>query len=252
MLTDEQRNALEVAADTLIERFAAPIRALLSASKPAVPMQSREAAAEIVPSHFVQGGIAVKLLDQSLPVGAKLYTAPQPSQPAQAGEACTYPRCGCAQACSDRTRSAVVLDDERAAFADGFFVYDPNGGHVEFYDTDAQRAEAHEEAIGEYRKDSISDGEWSLDVEKIVSGIVTHKTVAVNDDGETCDYSARAASPQATATHPAQTERALTDERIMHIVRYSTVGSNAIAPDEWCAFARALLAAQPELGGDRG
>lgn len=31
-LTDEQRKALEVAADALIERYAAPIRALLSAS----------------------------------------------------------------------------------------------------------------------------------------------------------------------------------------------------------------------------
>lgn len=38
MPTDEQRKALEVAADTLIERFAAPIRALLSASEPAASM----------------------------------------------------------------------------------------------------------------------------------------------------------------------------------------------------------------------
>lgn len=37
----------------------------------------------------------------------------------------------------------------------------------------------------------------------------------------------------------------MTDDEIMHVVRYSTVGSNAIAATEWCAFARALLARQP-------
>lgn len=33
------------------------------------------------------------------------------------------------------------------------------------------------------------------------------------------------------------------NDEIMRIVRYSTAGSNAIAPEEWCAFARALLSA---------
>lgn len=50
----------------------------------------------------------------------------------------------------------------------------------------------------------------------------------------------RAAAPQAGVT--------LTDEQIMRIVRYSTVGSNAIAPSEWCAFARALLTAEKVAG----
>lgn len=35
----------------------------------------------------------------------------------------------------------------------------------------------------------------------------------------------------------------MTDEKIMEIVRYSTVGSNAIPKTEWCAFARAVEAA---------
>jgi hypothetical protein len=35
----------------------------------------------------------------------------------------------------------------------------------------------------------------------------------------------------------------VTDDEIMHVVRYSTVGSNAIQTSEWCAFARALLSA---------
>ncbi|MFM0226166.1 hypothetical protein [Paraburkholderia dipogonis] len=105
--------------------------------------------------------------------------------------------------------TAVVLDDERAPPSE-YFVYDPNGGHVEFYETDAQRAEAHAEAVAEYRKESISDGEWSPDVECIVSGVVTHKTVSVNDDGETCDYEARAASPQPVEQ---TAEPSLTDEQ---------------------------------------
>ncbi|WP_186308506.1 hypothetical protein [Paraburkholderia sp. BCC1885] len=101
--------------------------------------------------------------------------------------------------------TAVVLDYERAAPSCEYFVYDQNGGHVEFYETDAQRAEGHAEGIAEYRKESISDGEWPLDVECIVSGVVTHKTVSVNDDGETCDYEARATSPQ-PAAQPSRAE----------------------------------------------
>jgi hypothetical protein len=41
----------------------------------------------------------------------------------------------------------------------------------------------------------------------------------------------------------------MTDDEIMHVVGYSTVGSNAIAPTEWCAFARAILARQPAAIG---
>ena len=145
--------------------------------------------------------------------------------------------------CGKPAPSAVVLDDERAAPTNEYFVYDPSGGHVEFYETDAQRAEGHAEAIAEYRKESISDGEWSLDVECIVSGVVTHKTVSVNDDGETCDYEARAASPQPVA----QTERALTVHDLRNI-EGRLIGSGYVGT---MAKVRALLtAAQPASGGD--
>ncbi|MCA8326236.1 hypothetical protein LGN29_39395 [Burkholderia cepacia] len=65
--------------------------------------------------------------------------------------------------------------DERAFPAtDGYFVYDRAGGHVEFYDTDAERDAAHREAIAEYRRDAMHDQEWPTEVEGIVSGVVTH------------------------------------------------------------------------------
>lgn len=93
----------------------------------------------------------------------------------------------------------AVKSDERTIEAGGFFVYDPSGGHVQFYDTDAQRTEAHREAIGEYRRDSMDDGEWSLDVENIVSGMVTHKTAAIDEHDESCDYAEVAVVPRAGA-----------------------------------------------------
>lgn len=46
------------------------------------------------------------------------------------------------------------------------------------------------------------------------------------------------ASPQATV-------EPLTDEQILHLVRYSTCGSAAIPDAEWCSFARALFASLP-------
>ncbi|WP_205182702.1 hypothetical protein [Burkholderia sp. LMG 13014] len=67
--------------------------------------------------------------------------------------------------------------DERAfPTTDGYFVYDRAGGHVEFYDTDAERDAAHREAIAEYRRDAMHDQEWPTEVEGIVSGVVTHTT----------------------------------------------------------------------------
>jgi len=102
------------------------------------------------------------------------------------------------------TAQAAVPQDERGAPWSEYFVYDPSGGYVEFYESDAQREKAHNDAIAEYRKDSILDGEWSLDVESVVSGVVTHKTVAIADDGESCDYEARATSTSANVAQGAE------------------------------------------------
>lgn len=69
-----------------------------------------------------------------------------------------------------------------------YFVYDPEGNGFDLYDTDAQREAAHLAAIAEARQAAMDDGEWSLDVERIVSGFVTHATVAAEMDGGGCDY----------------------------------------------------------------
>lgn len=87
--------------------------------------------------------------------------------------------------------------DERAAQNKGYFVYDPEDNGFELYATDAERAEAHNTAIKECRQEAIDDGEWSLEVESIVSGIVTHLTVAIQMDGDSCDYEARATASTA-------------------------------------------------------
>lgn len=89
---------------------------------------------------------------------------------------------------------AAAPADERAAQNKGYFVYDPEGNGFELYATDAERAEAHNTAIKECRQEAIDDGEWPLEVESIVSGIVTHLTVATQVDGDSCDYEARAAA----------------------------------------------------------
>ncbi|WP_150625956.1 hypothetical protein [Pandoraea captiosa] len=75
-----------------------------------------------------------------------------------------------------------------------YFVYDNEGGYEE-YGTDAERAAAHKSAISGY----LDDG-WSEEVDSVVSGIVTHKTVKCNveqrpkscvehpeHDGDNCD-----------------------------------------------------------------
>lgn len=69
-----------------------------------------------------------------------------------------------------------------------YFVYDPEGNGFDLYDTDAQREAAHLAAIAEARQAAMDDGEWALDVERIVSGFVTHTTVAAEMDGGGCDY----------------------------------------------------------------
>jgi hypothetical protein len=63
---------------------------------------------------------------------------------------------------------------------------------------------------------------------------------------------ARAASTQSTATQPAQTQLALTDECVRKAVCAATAEVGIAAPGhEWnMAFARAILAAQPVSGAD--
>ncbi|VVE54173.1 hypothetical protein [Pandoraea terrigena] len=75
-----------------------------------------------------------------------------------------------------------------------YFVHDNEGGYNEFK-SDAERDAAHKSAIEGY----LDDG-WSEEVDSVVSGIVTHKTVKCNveprpescaehpeNDGENCD-----------------------------------------------------------------
>jgi hypothetical protein len=119
------------------------------------------------------------------------------------------------------TKSAVVLDDERAAPVDARYVVIGYGEtdhpqaafanereqlldavlgmmYTKASDADAEIQEA-------YAKDLADDDEWSHEgiwrTEFEIGGIVIY------------DLGPRAASPQATATQPAQTERALTDAK---------------------------------------
>jgi hypothetical protein len=91
-------------------------------------------------------------------------------------------------------RAAAAASREASGTKGRFFVYDPSGGHIDFYDTDAERDKAHKESIADYRHDAILDGELSHDVESIVSGIVTHTTVEVSGEGEGSDFEAQSAS----------------------------------------------------------
>ncbi len=96
--------------------------------------------------------------------------------------------------------------DERAALpSDGFFVYDPAGPHVEFYDTDAERDAAHRDAINEYRREAMHDQEWSTEVVGIVSGIVTHTTDELKVDEDSYDYEPRVVLSQARAASANET-----------------------------------------------
>lgn len=92
-------------------------------------------------------------------------------------------------------RPAITLEEAELPTG-GFFVYDPECGHVEFYDTDADRDAAHREAINEYRRDAQHDQEWPTAVDGIVSGIVTHTTseLKVHEDGY--EYEPRPVSPR--------------------------------------------------------
>jgi hypothetical protein len=127
----------------------------------------------------------------------------------------------------------VVLDDERAAF----------------------RTAIEEMVV------MLENGEWAEHVAETIAGgdeLASRLEAAItelhNDIGE--DRSARAASPQATATQPEQTERALTVTPAMvkaampwlanlHHMRKTDKASNV---EE--AIKAALTAAQPASGAD--
>ena len=100
-------------------------------------------------------------------------------------------------------RQAEQAVAERAFPAtDGYFVYDRAGGHVEFYDTDAERDAAHREAIAEYRRDAAHDQEWPMEVEGIVSGVVTHMTGELKAHEDSYEFEPRAVAAQARASSP--------------------------------------------------
>ena len=96
------------------------------------------------------------------------------------------------------TKQAPAVEAEARDERSGYFVYDPEGNGFDFYATDTQREAAHKAAIEECRKAAFDNGEWPLAVEDIVSGIVTHKTVASNIEGESYDYQAHAALSRAS------------------------------------------------------
>jgi hypothetical protein len=60
----------------LLDAGAAPQSTTPQADAAIAAGEAGEAVGEIASSHFVQGGTTVKLFDQSLPVGTKLYAAP--------------------------------------------------------------------------------------------------------------------------------------------------------------------------------
>lgn len=107
---------------------------------------------------------------------------------------------------SNLHQAAPAPADERAAPpTDGYFVYDPAGPHVEFYDTDAERDAAHRDAINEYRREATHDQEWSTEVVGIVSGIVTHTTAELKVDEDSYDYEPRVVPSQARAASASET-----------------------------------------------
>ncbi|AAR89350.1 gp58 [Burkholderia phage Bcep43] len=106
----------------------------------------------------------------------------------------------------DALQPAPSPADERAALStDGYFVYDPAGPHVEFYDTDAERDAAHRDAINEYRREATLDQEWPTEVVGIVSGIVTHTTDELKVDEDSYDYEPRAVRSHARAASASET-----------------------------------------------
>jgi hypothetical protein len=56
-----------------------------------------------------------------------------------------------------------------------WFVYSPYEQEISFYQTEEAAKKAFEEAIEEYRKESILDGEWDKAVEEVCMGRVTHE-----------------------------------------------------------------------------
>lgn len=94
----------------------------------------------------------------------------------------------CKQCYGEATSGEQGAANDQNSAKHRYFVYDPEGNGFDLYDTDAQREAAHLAAIAEARQAAMDDGEWALDVERIVSGFVTHTTVAAEMDGGGCDY----------------------------------------------------------------
>ncbi|AOJ07623.1 hypothetical protein [Burkholderia mayonis] len=115
----------------------------------------------------------------------------------------------------------------------GFFVYDAGCGHVEFYDTDFERDAAHRDAINEYRREAMRDQEWSMDVEGIVSGVVTHTTAELKVEDGGYEYEPRLAIPQpAQADAPADAREPITRESALAAIdEFELVCDNNIARD---------------------
>lgn len=102
-----------------------------------------------------------------------------------------------------KTQPEPRAADERELPAnDGYFVHDRAGGHVDFYDTNAERDAAHRDAINEYRREAQHDQEWPTDVEGIVSGVVTDTTGERKAYEDSYEFEPRAVPTQARASSP--------------------------------------------------
>ncbi|KKI36097.1 hypothetical protein VI03_25305 [Burkholderia vietnamiensis] len=92
------------------------------------------------------------------------------------------------------TSGATPADAQAAVTQDRYFVYDPECRHVDFYPTDHERNKAHLDAINEYRREARHDQEWPTEVEGIISGVVTHTTVAIQVHDDSYEYEPRTVS----------------------------------------------------------
>ncbi|MDN7814860.1 hypothetical protein [Burkholderia vietnamiensis] len=195
------------------EEFARAIEQEVLAASPAEPPAAAPKAVGKIDTFSGKHGLTWSVDPESLPVGTVLYAGVLP-----AAAPIEYRYEGGTHWCdlgpAERMRPdfkgvyrltagtfpvwtgdpAPAPADERAAITtDGYFVYDPAGPHVEFYDTDAERDAAHRDAINEYRREAMHDQEWSTEVVGIVSGIVTHTTAELKVDEDSYDYEPGAA-----------------------------------------------------------
>ncbi|VWD49760.1 hypothetical protein BLA17378_08634 [Burkholderia aenigmatica] len=175
--------------------------------------------AERAPGNFLDKVPVVRSLTAHKKRLEKALAPVEQHEAAPAGSRYTHPGCevcacpaGVCQADysyprkSEQAAPAAPLEgtgngaDVRALLTtDGYFVYDRAGGHVEFYDTDAERDAAHREAIAEYRRDAQHDQEWPPEVEGIVSGVVTHITGELNIHEDGYEFEPRAVNFHAHA-----------------------------------------------------